>query len=205
MPRTPEYEDVRQGTEGLELADSITGDGHKMLNVPYDCGFFFCRHRNIPSKVFSNPNAAYLKTNEAGEILSPLNTGIENSRRLRGLPLYATLVAYGSAGYASMVENMVRLARRIAGFIQEECPHLELLPREVHRENLRSIFMVVLFRAKDEHSNRELVARINATRRVYVSGTQWDGEAAARFAIAKWDVNVERDLKTIKEVLQGLT
>lgn len=33
LPDTPEFAQLRQHTEGLELADSITADGHKILNV----------------------------------------------------------------------------------------------------------------------------------------------------------------------------
>ena len=33
LPRTPEFGELREAVSGLELADSITGDGHKMLNV----------------------------------------------------------------------------------------------------------------------------------------------------------------------------
>lgn len=33
LPETKEYETVRAGVDGLELADSITGDAHKLLNV----------------------------------------------------------------------------------------------------------------------------------------------------------------------------
>jgi glutamate/tyrosine decarboxylase-like PLP-dependent enzyme len=33
LPRTPEFADLSKGVSGLELADSITGDAHKMLNV----------------------------------------------------------------------------------------------------------------------------------------------------------------------------
>lgn len=33
LPATPEFESLRELASGLELADSITGDGHKMLNV----------------------------------------------------------------------------------------------------------------------------------------------------------------------------
>jgi hypothetical protein len=59
----------------------------------------------------------------------------------------------------------------------------------------------VLFRAADDEVNEQMVARINATRRIYVSGTQWDGRPAARFAISNWQIDVERDLKLIKTVL----
>ena len=62
----------------------------------------------------------------------------------------------------------------------------------------------LLFRARDAEINAELVQRINATRKIYVSGTQWDGLPAARFAVATWMVDVERDLKLIQEVLHDV-
>lgn len=97
----PEFGRVRSGADALELADSITGDAHKLLNAPYDCGFFFCRHKDLLQQVLHNPNAAYLNFNASGaaRIASPLDAGIENSRRFRGLPVYASLMAYGRRGY----------------------------------------------------------------------------------------------------------
>jgi hypothetical protein len=62
--------------------------------------------------------------------------------------------------------------------------------------------VIVIFRAKDAELNSELVKRINGLRKLYVSGTQWEGKAAARFAVANWQADVERDLAIIKEVLQ---
>lgn len=64
--------------------------------------------------------------------------------------------------------------------------------------------MIVLFRAKEERLNAELVVRINASRRIYVSGTKWEGRAAARFAVASWRVDVERDFGVVREVLDGV-
>ena len=151
-----------------------------------------------------NTNAAYLNTPaaEVGSreraIPSPLNIGIENSRRFRALPVYSTLAAYGRDGYRDMLERQIQLSRNIARFIASS-PDYDLLPQGHAVENT---YVIVLFRAKDEDVNAELVQRINATRKIYVSGTQWDGQAAARFAVANWMVDVERDLKLITTVLQ---
>jgi glutamate/tyrosine decarboxylase-like PLP-dependent enzyme len=78
---------------GMERAHSVISDGHKWLNVPYDCGFAFVREGDLLRGTFGlgasylspvedeRPNAAYL---------SP-----ESSRRARALPVWATLRAYG--------------------------------------------------------------------------------------------------------------
>ena len=192
------------------MADSITGDAHKFLNVPYDCGFFFCRHRDLAKQVFQNANAAYLNTVSAGNggyepIESPLNIGIENSRRFRGLPVYATLIAYGYAGYKDMLERQIRFARAIAGFIFEH-PAYELLPESLAgKERInQDVFIVVLFKAKDVAMNMDLVRRINRDNRMYVSGTKWQGQPASRIAVANWQVDVTRDLVLVKTVLESV-
>ena len=201
LPTSPQYSELRAGAIGLDMADSLCIDGYKLLNVPYDCGFFFSKHEGIPQRVFQNPNASYLSSSGTDAIASPLNIGMENSRRFRALPVYATLVAYGREGYAAMLGNMVNLARKVASFIYQH-PAFRLLPeRDQDDDYISSIFMVVLFQATDDILNQELVARINSTRKIYVSGTTWHGRPAARMAIAKWDVDVERDSHRIYDVL----
>ncbi|EKG10662.1 Pyridoxal phosphate-dependent decarboxylase [Macrophomina phaseolina MS6] len=200
-----EFPKITAATEGMELADSITGDGHKLLNVPYDCGFFLSRHLRIGQNTFQNANAAYLNANAgrgAASIPSPLNIGIENSRRFRALPVYATLVAYGKQGYRAMLERQIRLARAIARFIMDHEAY-ELLPQSdlACDHILEEIYIIVLFRAKNEKLNSELVSRINATSRIYVSGTSWEGTPACRFAVSNWQVDFDRDLQIICEVL----
>ncbi|KAI9781161.1 MAG: hypothetical protein M1839_006269 [Geoglossum umbratile] len=219
-----EFKAIRGGCNGIELADSITGDAHKILNVvglsselnecletdplykPYDCGFFFCRWPNVAKQVFQNSNAAYLTsaiTADPDEISSPLNIGIENSRRFRALPVYATLTAYGRTLYQKMLEQQIRFARAVASYILKH-PDFELLPDlpEPDEVKIRHTFVIVLFRAKDNSLNRELVGRINGTGKIYVSGTVWGGSPASRIAVSNWRVDQKRDFSIVKNVLE---
>lgn len=206
LTNTEKYSTILQNCAGLELADSITGDGHKLLNVPYDCGFFFSKHLDIADNVFLNPNAAYLATgNDANAIPSPLNIGLENSRRFRAFPVYANLVAYGKDGYRDMLERQIDLSRGIARFIMES-EEYELLPESNGSvdEVLNSIYIIVLFRAKDDNLNKELVSKIKATRLIYVSGTSWAGRPACRFAVSNWMADASKNLPLVKQILQDI-
>ncbi|KAK3072711.1 hypothetical protein LTR53_006332 [Teratosphaeriaceae sp. CCFEE 6253] len=210
LPQAQEYTTLNAGVAGLELADSITGDAHKLINVPYDCGILLSKHLDLGIDVFQNPNAAYLNTAASGSIPSvnrtvpsPLSIGIENSRRFRALPVYATLAAYGRTGYCEMLERQIALARGIARHMLHSDAY-DLLPRSTSEnveDRLQNIYIIVLFRAKDDQLNTSLVERINATRDIHVSPTQWDGQGAVRIAIANWQVDVERDLQLVKRVL----
>ncbi len=204
----PGYEVVSKGAAGIELADSIAGDAHKLLNVPYDCGFLFSRSgTGLSEQVFQNANAPYLRSddNSTNNIRSPLNVGLENSRRFRGLPVYTTLFAYGREGYKEMLLQQVRLARRVAKFIFHH-PAFELLPSSIGTSEdviEQRIFIIVLFKASNDRLNESLVERINATTNIYCSETSWDGRPATRIAVSNWQAapyqarSVEYTLKQV--------
>ncbi|KAI2467043.1 PLP-dependent transferase [Annulohypoxylon bovei var. microspora] len=201
LPNTDEFSQLRESTAGLELADSITVDGHKLLNVPYDTGIFFTRRSSTLHAVFQNPNAVYLSTGgEPSPIPSPLNIGLENSRRFRALPVYAVLRSEGQSGIAEMLARMVRLARGVACALVSSSlkTDYELLPDEGAAQ---STHVIVLFRARDEALNAVLVEKIQDSGDWYVSGTKWKGRPACRIAVSSWRVNVEEDLEFVKSRL----
>ncbi len=94
--------------DGVDRAHSVVCDGHKWLNVPYGWGFVFVRDLERLSHAL-NVGAPYLPSPDDARpsfaFISP-----ENSRRARALTVWATLRAYGRAGYRSMVERHLELA-----------------------------------------------------------------------------------------------
>jgi glutamate/tyrosine decarboxylase-like PLP-dependent enzyme len=95
--------------KGWENADSITIDCHKWLNVPYESAVFFVKekHNILQTETFQNSNAPYL--GNPLENFSYLNLLPENSRRLKALPVWFSLNAYGKKGYQDIVENCIFL------------------------------------------------------------------------------------------------
>lgn len=163
---------------------------------------FFTRSLPTLQSVFTNPNAAYLSSGASQpSIPSPLNIGLENSRRFRALPAYAALLSEGRVGFARLVSNMVQLSRRLAGYLRSS-EHYELLPGGDW--GMDEVFMIVLFRARSTELNDVLVERINRTRQMYVSGTSWQGRKAVRIAVSNWKVNVERDYRIVASILTAV-
>ena len=194
LPNSPEFAIQRAGCSGLEYADSIGADAHKLLNVPYETAFLFTRHASSLTDICSNGSAAYLATAPAGGIISPLNTSLENSRRFRALPIYAVLLNLGRSGLAQLFASQILLARAVATHIHEQySEEFELLPvpkqGESFEHQLRQIEIIVLFRAKDEELNRVLTERINSHKDIFVSGTSYEGKKAVRIAVSGWDID----------------
>src|SRR4029453_2870784 len=103
-------------TAGMERADSVAADAHKWLNVPYESGFVLVREPGRLGPAFGMPGAAYLPGPDDPRggygLLGP-----ESSRRAPALPIWATLAAYGRAGYQALGEAPCALAARLAAAV----------------------------------------------------------------------------------------
>jgi glutamate/tyrosine decarboxylase-like PLP-dependent enzyme len=186
--------------EGVERADSVVADGHKWLNVPYDCGFAFVRDAATLAKVFAL-DAAYLPP--PGDPHPNYGyVGPESSRRGRSLAVWATLRAYGRAGYRELVERHLDLAQRLARRV-DDAPDLERLA-EVPLN-------IVLFRFRPPGVPEEELDELNARLgeevltdgRVYVGTTRFEGRTAFRPAIVNWRTR-EEDVDLLVDVLREL-
>ena len=193
---TPQASELARG---VEQADSVIADGHKWLNVPYECGFAFVREPRYQVGAFS-AGAPYLTTEDrpAWAFLGP-----EMSRRARSFATWATLRAYGRNGYRAMVERHLALARRVGEQV-EAAPELELLaPVKLN---------VVCFRlhppglddeAELDELNRRVGAAVIEDGRVYFGTTVYRGRVCFRPAIVNW-LTTERDVDLIVETVREL-
>ena len=182
---------------GLEKVDTIAGDAHKWLNVPYDCGFVFTRHIERQVAFFQN-TAPYLPP-PAPDPHNTLHLGPENSRRLRALPVWATLMAYGREGHRLIVRRCVDLAQRLAARLERE-PRFELCaPVRLN---------VVCFRPRGTRGEAWEAAEIKA----YVERVLHDGcvrvtssTLAGRPIIRAAFVNWRTQAEDVEMTLQALT
>jgi glutamate/tyrosine decarboxylase-like PLP-dependent enzyme len=110
--------------EGAGEVDSITVDGHKWLNVPYDSGYSFVRDHALMARAFRY-SADYLP-GENDPFPTPGAIGPESSRRARSFAVWATLKAYGRQGHRRIVEHCLDIAQHFASVVRDN-PELELM------------------------------------------------------------------------------
>jgi glutamate/tyrosine decarboxylase-like PLP-dependent enzyme len=179
---------TRELVAGIDRAHSVCVDGHKWLNVPYDCGAAFVHDPLLHQGAFA-ASAAYLGREDSERpVFSSLAP--EMSRRARALAVWATLRAYGRSGYAAMVERHVRLARRLAEQVDAE-PELERLADVP--------LNVVCFRYRPsgvgeeelDELNRRLGQAVLDDGRVYFGTTVYRDKVAFRPAIVNWRTRPE--------------
>lgn len=181
--------------EGWEDADSITIDCHKWLNVPYESAFYLIKkeHLNLQIETFQNSNAPYL--GNPLENFNYLNVLPENSRRLRALPVWFSLLAYGKEGFQDIVENSALLALHFGNALIED-DNFELLA-PIHLNN-------VCFTLKGDHNQEnvsQFLTHLNDRGKVFMTPTVYQNRKGIRASFVNWRTT-ENDVKIIMEELK---
>jgi glutamate/tyrosine decarboxylase-like PLP-dependent enzyme len=170
-------------TEGAELADSWSVDGHKWLNVPYDCGVAITAHPEAHMAAMGS-SAAYIVAGQNQR--DNFSFVPEFSRRARGFTVYAALKHLGRSGLCELVERCCARARQMA----------ELLGRAANVTILNDVVLnqvLVRFRQNDEFT-RAVIARVQQDGTCWLGGTTWHGMDAMRISISNWSTT-EADIE----------
>lgn len=174
---SPKYKHL---VSGWEHADSITIDCHKWLNVPYESAFYLVKeqYKNLQIETFQNSNAPYL--GDPLENFSYLNFLPENSRRLKALPVWFSLLAYGKQGFQDVIENSVAMALQFDEFINQNRNFELLAPTRLNN---------VCFTLAGDHNQEKVnlfLAHLNDKGKVFMTPTVYQNRKGIRASFVNW-------------------
>jgi len=124
----------------IELADSVTIDGHKQFYMPMTCGMVY----------FNNPCLLDAIEYHAGYVNRPGSVdlgrkSLSGSREASSLILDSTLKIMGTRGYALLIEHGIEAARQFAEEIESRplfelitAPELNILTYRLNPPELRT-------------------------------------------------------------------
>lgn len=178
-------------TEGVELADSWSVDGHKWLNLPQDSAVYACRDQKAVADVFAT-NATYLMRDHRRQ---PSNFVPELSRRARGVEFWAALKTLGRKGVNELIDRCCDHARDLA-------EGLKLIGYEILND---VVLNQVVFRCQSEEKNRAALEFIQQSGKIWLGPTSWRSQSALRISVSSWATtknDVEIALQVLREAFE---
>jgi L-2,4-diaminobutyrate decarboxylase len=115
----------RSQLAGLEQADSITIDFHKLFYQPISCSAFLVHDRASFGAIRLHADYLNPPGNEAAGVLDLVTKSIQTTRRFDGLKPFVSLQALGRKRLAAMIDTTIDLATATAELITAD-PELEL-------------------------------------------------------------------------------
>lgn len=95
---------------GIDLADSISWDAHKMMYIPSSLGICIFKNKNELKECFKDSKAPYLYNGkETSRDLS--KQSIQCTRRGDALKLWGTILTYGTDFFADRLEHVADVAQ----------------------------------------------------------------------------------------------
>ena len=184
---------------GIEACDSITLDPHKGLFLPYGTGCLLVRDP-ATLKQAHRGEATYLQDVKEGELAPDFHAlSPELSRDFRGLRVWLPIVLHGLAAFRDQLREKLDLARRAWEELCEE-PLLEMLD-----EPQLSIVAFTCVSRKGGDGNAlaaELLRRVNARRRVFLSSTTIGGRFVVRICVLSFRTHADRVGEAVEAIRQ---
>jgi glutamate/tyrosine decarboxylase-like PLP-dependent enzyme len=190
----------RHHLDGVEQADSWATDGHKWLNVPFDCGIAIVRDREA-HRAAMTLSASYIAPETSAR--DQIDWNPEWSRRARGIPVYAALKEMGRQGVEAMIDRCCAHCEALVSGIGA-LPGAEVLHKAMLNQGLIRFRREGQSSEQDDAYTDETIRKINATGEAFFSGTTWRGQRAMRVSVVNWRTtprDIERAIGATRTVL----
>lgn len=161
--------------DGIDLADSLVWDAHKMLRTPTVCAAVLVRdHRDLDSAF--HEEASYLFHDKDQPGVDLIHRTVECTKAALGLKAFFSLAAVGERGMAAYIDRQTELAKAAAAFLRSR-PGMEVAVEPQSN--------IVCFRLRDEEDGLQLALRKRLTEdgNAYVSSTEFRGRRWLRLAL----------------------
>jgi aromatic-L-amino-acid decarboxylase len=163
---------------GVELADSYAFNPHKWMFTNFDCTAFYVKNRQaLINSLSIVPEYLRNQASEQGAVIDYRDWHVPLGRRFRALKLWFVIRHYGVEGLQHHIRRHVAWAQEFAEWVNADARFEILAP---HPLNL------VCFRLKSgDEASQQLLQRLNATGKLFLSHTKLDGKYALRFCVGQ--------------------
>ncbi len=160
--------------DGVELADSLVWDAHKMLRAPTLCAAVLVRdHRDLDNAFHEEASYLFHEKDQPG--FDFIHRTVECTKAALGLKVFFALAAEGERGVAAFIDRQTALAKAAADFLRAK-PDLEVAVEPQSN--------IVCFRVDGgDDLQLSLRKRLTETGNHYISTTEFRGKRWLRLAL----------------------
>jgi len=112
--------------DGVERADSVCWDAHKMMGLPLVCSAFIVQREDVLRAACAHGNEAHYLFHDDAEQQDLGRLSLQCGRRNDALKLFLAWRSRGDAGWGALVDRYMSLAGHLADRVSRE-PSLELV------------------------------------------------------------------------------
>ncbi|MGE0823546.1 MAG: aspartate aminotransferase family protein [Candidatus Binatia bacterium] len=189
----------RSVMRGIERADSVSLDPHKGLFLSYGTGSLLVKDGTSLKRAHS-VMAAYLPAaGENSEQIDFANMSPELSREFRGLRVWLPFKLHGVGPFRRNLQEKVELTswateelRKIPGVEIVAEPQLSIVAFRLVRPGLATGALNQL--------NQQVLQRINAQKRVFLSGTTLNGTFVLRICVLSFRTHFDRVQMCLEDI-----
>ena len=184
----PEYEWLR---DGWDLADSVVINPHKTVFVPLDFSVLYVRDLERLRRVFTLVPEVLRGDTIEGE-KNYMDYGIQLGRRFRALKAWVIWRSLGRDGIVARLREQIRLANLLANWINKDDRFELAAPVSMGVVCFRFVAGIddagpgsptPATADKVDQSNSDIVERINASGRAYLTQTKLCGQTVMRIGL----------------------
>ncbi len=194
-------EEGRNLLRGIELADSVGMDAHKLFFQPYEAGALMVKNAVHLEDAFAIGHDVLQDTVWGANHPNFADRGLQLSRAARALKIWMSVQTFGMTAFRAAVQNGLDLARRAEQYV-ESSPMLELMaPVSLG---------IVCFRVNPggfddagvEEANRKVLTRVFWDELAFFSSTSLNGVFSLRLCIVNHTTTWEDVRRTLDLVVR---
>lgn len=177
----PEYQYLR---DLIQNVHSIVIDPHKWLLTSTDCSVYFVKDLKALQKTLGTL-VHYIPASKNKSMAHFNSRGLTEGRRFRALKLWFVLREYGTQGVQRFIRNHVKLAKQIEEKILRSPDFKLMAPVNFNVVCFRYIPAKAMKDIEIDSFNHQLLDRLNASGRIFLSPVDLKNQYALRLVIGQ--------------------
>jgi len=195
-------ERYRSMLNGIERADSVTFDAHKMLGASMVCAMFLLRDGRVLENAMTHTKKGDYLFDDPVSSQSLGRISPQCGRRADALKLWLTWLDIGSDGFGKIVDSCMDVAEHLASLV-EKTDEVELISHKFTNVCIR-------FTPKENETPEEGDTRVRKARDLLeqdatamVIDARLDGRLVIRFAAAQPSVDKEAVARFLENLIEA--